>query len=52
MYLLWCKGNVKRLGLNNIHQDFDIRRIVHTVMNACQDNKSIYIYIYILAVMV
>ena len=40
MNLFWCKVNVKHFGFNNLHQDFDImRNIVHTVMNACRDNR-------------
>ena len=33
MNLLWCKTNVERFGLNNVHQDFDIMRVVHTEMD-------------------
>ena len=53
MNLFWCKVNVKRFGFDNLHQDFDIMRIVPTAMNACRDNNysvfllSSYIYIYI-----
>ena len=35
MNLFWCKANVKRFGLNNLHQDFDIMGIVHTASNRC-----------------
>ena len=31
MNSFWCKANVKRFGFNNLHQDLDIMRIVHTV---------------------
>ena len=40
MNLFGCKANVKRFGFNNLHQDFDIMRIVHTVMGACRDNRG------------
>ena len=40
MNLFWCKANVKRFGFDNLHQDFDIIRIVRTAMDACQDNRS------------
>ena len=40
MNLFWCKANGKRFGFDNLHQDFDIMRIVYTAMDACQDNKS------------
>ena len=40
MNLLWCKANVKRFGFNNLLQDFDIMRIVHTVMDPCQNNMK------------
>ena len=40
MNLLWCKANVKRFGLNNPYQDFDIIRIIHTAVDACQDNSG------------
>ena len=30
----------KRFGFNNLHQDFDIMRIIHKAMDACQDNES------------
>ena len=39
MNLFWCKANVKRFSFNNLHQDFDIIRMVHTAMGACQDNR-------------
>ena len=39
MNLLWCKADVKRFGFNNLQQDSDIR-ILHTMMDACQDNRS------------
>ena len=32
--LFWCKANVKRFGFNNLHQDFNIVRIVHTAIDA------------------
>ena len=37
---------MKRFGFNNLHQDFDIRRIVHTTMDACRENRCKYYYIY------
>ena len=41
MNLFWYNANVKHFGLNNLHQDFDImRNFVHTVMDACWDNRS------------
>ena len=40
MNLYWYIANVKRFGFNNLHQDFDIIRIVHTEMGACGDNRS------------
>ena len=58
MNLFWCKANVKCFGFNNLHQDFDIIRIVHIAIDACCDNWSkgnvynkkyfsfIYIYIF------
>ena len=33
MNLLYCKANVKRFGFNNLHQAFDIIRIVHRAMD-------------------
>ena len=32
MNLLWRKTNIKRFGLNNLHQEFDIMRIVHAAI--------------------
>ena len=50
MHLLWCKANIKCFGFNNLHQDFDIMRVVHTAMGASRDKRSKYsqiqIYIY------
>ena len=40
MNLFLCKANVKRFGFNNLHQEFDIMRIVHTVMDACWEDRS------------
>ena len=40
MNLFWCKVNVKLFGFNNLHQDFDIMRIVHTVIDACRYKRS------------
>ena len=40
MNLFWCKANVKRFGFNNLGQDFDIIKIVHTATDACRNNKS------------
>ena len=40
MNLFLCKANIKHFGFYNLHQDFDIMRIVHTVMDACRDNRS------------
>ena len=42
MNLFWCKANIKRFGLNNLQQDFDIMRIVHTAMDACWYNRCIH----------
>ena len=33
MNLFWCKANDKRFGFDNLHQDFDIMRIVHEAMD-------------------
>ena len=38
--LLWRKANVKCFGFNKLNQDFDIMRIVHTAMDAYQDNSG------------
>ena len=38
MDFLWCKANVKRIGFNNLHQDFDIMRIVQIMMDGA--NKT------------
>ena len=40
MNLFCYKTNVKRFGFYNLHQGFDIMRIVHTAMEACRDNRS------------
>ena len=32
MNLFWCKANVKGFGFNDLHQDFDITRIVFLMM--------------------
>ena len=34
MNLFLCKANVKRFSLNNLDQDFDIMRIIHTAIDA------------------
>ena len=43
MNLFWCKANVKHFSFDNLHQDFDIMRIVHIAMDACRDNRGKYI---------
>ena len=45
MNLFWFKTSLKGLGFNNLHQDLDIMQIVHTAMDACQDDRSKKVYI-------
>ena len=40
MNLFWRKANIKHFGFDNLHQDFDIMKIVHIAMDACWDNKN------------
>ena len=40
MNLSYCKATVKCFGFNNLHQNFDIMRILHTAMDTYRDNRS------------
>ena len=40
MNSLWCKTNVKRFGFDNLHQDFDIIRIILSAMDAGLENRN------------
>ena len=44
MNLFWFKVNVKHFGFNNLDLDFDIMRIVHTVMDLCWDKKHLLLW--------
>ena len=40
MNLFRCKVNVKYFGFDNLHQDFNIMKIVvHTAIDACRYNR-------------
>ena len=53
MNLLWRKANIKHFGFNNLHQDFDIMRIVFLLSSYCRIQIHIYFHnTYILTIII
>ena len=47
MNLFWCKTNVESWGFNNLHQDFDIMRMLVEITGANKMYNKKYINVHL-----